>query len=300
MGMSTPTVAPRKTQLALALVTAVVAISFAAPFFRQAMPTPPLVSAGVRLVIASILLTPLAWRSSRQRRPSTPMVRLATLAGLFYGVHFGSWVWSLELTTVAASVTLVTATPLLLGGWAVLTKRDRPNRRLWLAIGLATVGVATIGGSDWRLSSGALLGDGLALLGAAAMAGYLLVGRRLGKALDVWVFSAIATGVGGVTLLTAAVALGQSPLPVSWAAFGFLVLAAVLPQLVGHTLLTWSLRHTKPSVVGMATVGEPVGATLLAWIWLGEGLTPWVGIGCLITLSAVSIAISAQSRRTGQ
>ena len=227
------------------------------------------------------------------------MVRLAILAGLFYGVHFGSWVWSLELTTVAASVTLVTATPLLLGVWALLSKRDRPNRRLWLAIGLATVGVATIGGSDWRFSSTALLGDGLALLGAAAMAGYLLVGRRLGENLDVWVFSAIATGVGGVTLLMVAVSLGQSPLPVSWAALGFLFLAAALPQLVGHTLLTCSLRHTEPSVVGMATVGEPVGATFLAWVWLGERFSTWVGVGCLITLAAVSIAILAQSRRKG-
>ena len=109
-------------------------------------------------------------------------------------------------------------------------------------------------------------------------------------------FSSIATGVGGVVLLLCALALGQSPLPVSWAALGYLFLAAALPQLVGHTLLTWSLRHTKPSVVGMATVGEPVGATFLAWVWLGERFTTWVGIGCLVTLCAVSMAILAQSR----
>ena len=297
MGMRSQVIARKQTQLVLALVTAVLAISFAAPFFRMAAPTPPVVSAGVRLMVASLLLAPLAWRSAQARRPSVRMMRLAAVAGLFYGVHFGTWVWSLELTTVAASVTLVTATPLLLGGWALLTKSDRPNRRLWLAIGLATVGIAIIGGADWRFSSSALAGDGLALLGAAAMAGYLLVGRRLGQALDVWVFSAIATGVGGVVLLTTAIHSGQSPIPVSWTSFGFLVLAAALPQLVGHTLLTWSLRHTKPSVVGMATVGEPVGATFLARVWLGESIAPWVAFGCSITMMAVSIAVLAQSRK---
>lgn len=41
----------------------------------------------------------------------------------------------------------------------------------------------------------------------------------------------------------------------------------------------------------MATVGEPVGATALAWLWLGEPNSPGVGIGCAITLVAVLLAL---------
>lgn len=281
----------------VALVIAVAAISFAAIFFRKASPTHPLTSAGVRLVIAAVALSPFVVRAWRAGRLPRKHVRAGLLAGVLYGVHFGAWVASLELTTVAASVTLVTATPLLLALAAVATGRDRPTGRLWVALGLAALGVAIIGGTDLGSSATALAGDGLALLGCAAIAGYLLIARGLGKSLDVLGFTGVATAVGGVLLLTVAVVCGVDPLPASGDAWMWLALAALIPQLVGHSLLTWSLRHTTPTVVGLSTVGEPVGSTLLGVWLLAEvpgGLTL---LGCGITLSAVVLALSARTPR---
>ena len=63
---------------------------------------------------------------------------------------------------------------------------------------------------------------------------------------------------------------------------------------MGHTLLTWTLRHTGPTVVGMATVGEPVGASLLGYLVLGEAVGPWAAVGCGITLFAVVLALRAR------
>ena len=83
------------------------------------------------------------------------------MAGLFYGLHFGSWVWSLTLL-------------------GLLTGRDRPSARLAASLAVAVVGVTLIGWADLSASGDALLGDALALLGAVAMAGYLLVGHRAG------------------------------------------------------------------------------------------------------------------------
>ncbi len=93
------------------LFVAVTAVSFAAIFFRKASPTHPLVAAGLRLAFASVLLSP--WLLSAWRRGTLTRTVLlhGSVAGLFYGVHFGAWVSSLTLTSVAASVTLVTATP---------------------------------------------------------------------------------------------------------------------------------------------------------------------------------------------
>ena len=73
--------------------------------------------------------------------------------------------------------------------------------------------------------------------------------------------------------------------------FLYVLLAALIPQLVGHSLLTWVLRHTRPTVVGIATVGEPVGATLLGWLWLGETVGPDVLAGCAIVVSAVALSV---------
>lgn len=287
-----------QTASAAAVTVAVVAISFAAIFFRKAAPTHPLVMAGVRLAIASVLLVPMSVRAARAGRlPSSARVA-AVGAGLLYGVHFGAWVTSLTLTTVAASVTLVTATPLLLAVVAVVTGRDRPERRHWWAIGLAAVGVLLIGGGDLGTSVRALLGDALALVGAGAMAGYLLLVRRQGDALDVWGFSGIACLVGAIALLGGALAVGIPIAVPSTEAWIFLAVAALLPQIVGHGLLTWSLRHLRPTVVGMATVGEPVGSTILAWLWLGEIVPPVTAAGCAVTLTAVLLAVYQPRPRT--
>lgn len=274
-----------------ALLLAAAAISFAAIFFRKAAPTHPLCSAGIRLLIAAVLLSPLTVRAALKGRLPPRVLGGATLAGLFYGLHFGTWVTSLTFTSVAASVTLVTATPLLLAGVSFVTGRDRPDRRLWSALGLALCGVLILGAHDSALKGDALLGDALALAGAGAMVGYLLLGRRLGPGLDVWAFSGVATAVGAATLLGAALVAGV-PVTVSRDAFTWLLLSALVPQLIGHTLLTWALRHVRPTVVGIATVGEPVGATLLAWAWLGDRPSALVLVGCAVTLSAVIIAVA--------
>jgi drug/metabolite transporter (DMT)-like permease len=278
------------SRVAPALVVAVGAISFAAIFFRKAAPTHPLVAAGVRLTVAALLLMPLAVRARRRGRLPTPVIRSACWAGIAYALHFGTWVTSLTMTTVAASVTLVTATPMLLALVGFVTGRDVPERRHVFALLLAAVGVACIGGAD--LASGeALLGDGLAFAGAASMAAYLLLARRHGAAFDAWAYTGVAAAVAAVALLGAAWLSGVPIAFSSTAAFGYVVLAALLPQLVGHGLLTWSLRHTRPTVVGIATLGEPVGSTLLAWWWLGERAGGLTLLGCLVTVGGVALAV---------
>lgn len=278
--------------MALPLLIAVVAIGFAALFFRKAAPIPPAVAAGLRLTLASLLMMPCTVAAVRRGRLTRRHLKAGLIGGLLYGLHFGTWVTSLTLTSVAASVTLVTATPLMLAvvGW--LAGRDAPDGRLWLAIGLGVIGVIIIGGSDLSLSPDALIGDALALAGAVAMALYMLVVRRLGPGLDVAGFAGVTTGVGALCLMGLAVIQGAPLTPPSLETAGYLVLAALVPQLIGHNLITWVLRHTTPTVVGMATVGEPVVATLLAWLWLGETVPPRVALGCVITLSAVLLALA--------
>jgi drug/metabolite transporter (DMT)-like permease len=288
--------APRERRVPLALGAAIASISFAAIFFRLASPTHPLVVAGTRLALASLVLAVPTVRGFRAGRLPPRVRRRAVLCGLLYGVHFGTWVSSLEMTSVASSVTLVTATPLLLALLSFVTGRDRPAGRHWLSIALALVGLTLIGWADLSLSAEALAGDGLAFAGAAAMALYLLAVRDLGEELDVLAFGGVATFVGAASLLVAALV---ARIPIAFASAESLLwvaLAALVPQLVGHNLLTWALRHATPTQVGIATVGEPVGATILAWLWLGEPLGPVVGAGCAITLVAVLLSLRVPRR----
>jgi drug/metabolite transporter (DMT)-like permease len=275
----------------LALVAAVTALSFAAIFFRLAAPAHPLVIAGTRLALAGLLLSPWTIASIRRGVLRGEKLRGAMLAGGAYAVHFGTWVTSLTLTSVAASVTLVTATPLLLGLVAIAIGRDQPLARHWIALVLALAGVAIIGGGDFA-NPDALTGDALAFAGAVAMAGYMLLARRYAIDVEPFAFTGAAAGVAGVVLLGTALALGVPIAFPTLEAFGFVVLSTLIPQLIGHNLLTYALRHTRPTVVGLSTVGEPVGSTLLGWLLLHEVPGSIVLVGCAITVAAVILSLS--------
>lgn len=299
-----PTQPPARPRLALAaLAVGVVAIAFAAIFFRLAAPTSPAVAAATRLALAGALMMPFTVRGWRRGRLPPVVLRGALICGLCYGLHFGAWVTSLSLTSVAASVTLVTATPLILGLVGRWTGQDAPTPRLWLAIGAAAVGTLIIGGADLALDGEALIGDALALLGAVAMVGYLICARRIGQRLaeagapplDVLAFAGITTTVGALCLaaFTGLRALGgHGPIWPDMEALGWLALGALIPQIVGHNLLTWALRRTTPTVVGLSTVGEPVISTALGWLWLRESVSVEIAAGCLVVLAGITLGVS--------
>ena len=275
----------------IGLLVAVVSISFAAIFFRNAAPTHPILQAAIRLFIASFVLLPWTLGQLRRGALSRKCVRAAALGGVWYALHFGAWVTSLTLTSVAASVTLVTATPLVLGvvGW--IRKEDIPTRNQWAALALGALGLVIIGQGDLALGGDALVGDLFAFVGALAMAGYLLTCRSVSDELEVWSFTGIATGVGAVLLSLAALVM-DVPLEVpDWKPLAYLAAAALIPQLVGHVLLTWASRILTPVLVGTSTLGEPVGATVLAWFWFAETPSTQVMAGCLVTLMGLLLAL---------
>jgi len=289
---------PGRRTSTLALVAAVTAISFAAIFFRLAAPTHPVIAAAVRLTIAAVLMSPVIIRARRRGRFPIRVMKMSLFAGASYALHFGAWVTSLTLTSVAASVTLVTATPIILAIVSWRSARDAATKRMWRSFAVAIVGLAILGGND-LLHGGedALMGDGLALVGCAAMAVYMLIVRSLGPDLDAWAFSGAACATGAVMLWGTAAAMGV-PLHVPTAqAWIFLALAALIPQLVGHGLITWSLRNLTPTKVGLATVAEPIGSTVLAIFILNEPPPALIIAGGIITLGAVALALSSQSPR---
>lgn len=278
----------------LDLAVGAFAIGWAAIFFRLAGDLSPLLSSALRLAMAFAVLSPWVARSARAGRIGRREVRAAALGGLLYAVHFGAWVASLRWTSVASSVTLVTATPLLLAVLGVLRRHDRPGLRVGAAVALSTVGVALLGAGDAEGGTLVLLGDGLALLGAVAMALYLLLARSLGPGLDAFAFTALSAGMGSVFLALAC--------PLAWLAgdamalpgaeaLGWIAMSALVPQVIGHSLLTRALRDATPTVVGLSTCAEPVLSTLLAALLLEERPGGWVLVGCAVTLSGVLVGV---------
>ena len=277
-------------------VTGVLSISVAAPLFKLASPTHPLVASAWRLSVAGLVWLPFALHAIRRAPLNAQERAVGSWAALCYALHFGAWVWSLELTSVAASTTLVTTTPLMLAIVGGVTGQDAPSKRAWVGICVALTGavmLAFMGPRPMNPTGHAWTGDLLALLGAGAMAIYLLKVRALGEVVRLAPLSAMAT-LGGASLLwlTCVLTLPNEALrPQGDQALWALLGAALIPQLIGHATLTESLKTLTPTEVGALTLFEPIGASLLAWLWLGEPITLSLALLCLVILLGVRLAL---------
>jgi drug/metabolite transporter (DMT)-like permease len=300
----------------LVLALALVGISFAAPLTRLSS-APALVVAAWRLgfsllFIAGALLVRGEWRALRTVR--TRDLLLTTGAGLLLAVHFWSWNVSLRYTSVAASVSLVNLQPVIIALFSARLLGEPATRRQWSGIALAVCGALIVGLSDVPGGAGglaeslfgggpvgnddagvgvarstALLGDLLAAVGAVAGAFYFLIGRRVRQTLTLWPYVALVYSAAFVTCCALAV-LSNAPLvpqpPRELAIFAALALG---PMLLGHTGMNWALGHLPAYVVNLTTLGEPIGATVLAALLPGIHEIPSLGtiVGGVIVLIGV-------------
>ncbi len=262
----------------LVLILAVLATTYAGPIVRLAA-APALAIAFWRLTLVLPVTGGLAvWEGSTEHGAANRSVLLRApfsvllmvLSGLLLALHFWTWIASLRFTTVASSVVLVSLKPIFVWALAAVWLHEHPSRREGWGIGIAVLGATLIGIGDARLSLGALGGDLLALGGAVTAAGYYVIGRRVRATVGVWTYATVVYAVAALTL--AAVALLRN-VPLTgfagrdWAVFGAL---AAGPMLVGHTGMNYALKHYRATTVNVAALGEPVGATLIAWLGLHE------------------------------
>jgi len=281
---------------------AILAVSTAAIFIRfaQQEASSPVIAA-YRLGIAALILSPMALLRKRSElaRFSRQEWILSLLSGLFLAFHFATWITSLEYTTVASSVVLVTTTPLWVALLSPIFLGERLSRPVLVGMLVALLGGTIIGLSDTcSLGPGgiacpplesfirgqAFLGDFLALSGAWMAAGYLLVGRRLRSSMSLLTYTFVVYGAAALVLFGLAIGFGQPLTGYSVSTYGWLFALAVIPQLIGHSTFNWALRHVPAGSVSVFLLGEPIGSTLLALIILQEipGPIKLVGAGFIL------------------
>ena len=304
--MRTPSSRPIVSPI-LILSFGLLAVSTASILIRFAQQdVPSLVIAAYRMALATIVLAPIAVtrHKTELRRLTRKDLILACTSGLFLALHFATWITSLEYTTVASSVIFVTTTPLWVALFSPLFLKEPLPRLALVGMGIALVGSVIVGLSDsCRLSAAGLacpsladflqgktfLGNFLALVGAWTAAGYLMIGRRLRAKMSLVGYIFFVYGIAACILVGIMLAAGQKPIGYPPQAYLFMLLLALVPQLLGHTSYNWALRYLSAAYVAVVTLGEPVGAIILAYFLLQE-LPPALKIfGAILTLVGIYV-----------
>jgi drug/metabolite transporter (DMT)-like permease len=298
----------------------VLAVSFAAPLMA-ALVVPPLAIAFWRNALGAAATAPLGvTRAVSARRRPPPDMRmsqpgplgapqapsatfacrradpwLVPLAGLCLAAHFGFWISSLTMTSVASSTAIVSLQVVWVVGFDLARGAGAPARVV-LGVLVAVAGAVVVSGVDLSISGRALAGDGLALVGSIAMAAYAVIGGRVRQTLPTSTYTLGCYGTAAVALLAAALVAGQDLTGYDAEQWAGLVVLAVTAQLLGHSVFNHLLATVSPLVVSLALLLEIPGAALIAAAWLGQVPAPTAVLGLLLILVGMAGVVLAGPR----
>lgn len=279
------------------LLGAITVISFAAILIKLAA-APALVIATYRLTLATIMIAPGVLLKNRRKLATLSKQEwlLSLLSGIFLSLHFLTWISSLSYTSVASSVVLVTTNPIFVGLGSYFILKERLQPLLIAGIVASVIGGVLIGYGDFTVGAHVLYGDLLALVGAMMASGYLLIGRKVRQKMDLLTYIFVVYGMAAAVLLMLSLLTGQKLLGYTKNTYLLLVLLAVGPQLLGHTSFNWALKYVSAAVVAVVILGEPVGATIWAYLILAESLTLLKLIGDSLILMGIYMAARAEGK----
>jgi drug/metabolite transporter (DMT)-like permease len=255
------------------------------------------------VIVGGFVVATGEWREWRTAGRAT--ILISVLAGIFLALHFWAWNASIHLTTIAASVTLVSIQPAIVAALSAILLREAPTWRQVGGMALAIAGAFLIAAPDLRgnqplLANSALLGNLLAVSGAVTAALYYTIGRYARGKLGVWSYVAIAYSAAFLTLLLIA---GWRRLPLApqpSREIAIFIGLALGPMLLGHTGMNWALKFLPAYVVNLLVLGEPIGATALGAIIpaIHQVPSPTTLVGGVVVLTGVIVAATGTTTAT--
>jgi drug/metabolite transporter (DMT)-like permease len=270
-----------------ALGICILALSTSAIFIKFADAPGP-VTGFYRMFIATVLLSPFAIRriiKNKQVKRSNLIIPL--VGGVFSGLDLGIWSMALGLTSAASATLLGNTAPLWVALGALVIFKEKLKQKYWVGLFLAMAGASLIVGADFLLHPSLGWGDLVAVLTGFLYAGYYLTtefGRRSIDAISyIWLVFLSAS----VTLLILNLFLGNSLLGYSKQTFIIFLATAIISQLIGYLMSSYSLGHLPASVVSVTMIGQPIVTAIIAIPLLGE--TPGISqmMGGVLALAGI-------------
>ena len=282
------------TKANLAISISVVSVSFAA-IFIVSINAPALSIAFYRLLFTTLIILPFVFyykkTNDELHNLSKKNIIIMVIIGIILALHFALWITSLKLTSVASSVILVTAHPLLVGPVSHFFLKEKLSALNYIGIFLSFFGVIILvyGNYGFALGIDTLEGNILAILGGIAAGFYILGGRKLRKTVSIGSYAFVVYSIGTIVLFFICFLFKAPIIDISYRDLGIIFLMAIVAGIFGHTLYNWSLQHIRASLASVVLLGEPVGSSILAFImpWIQQTPSYYTIIGGAVILLGI-------------
>lgn len=283
----------------IAVVIGVISVSTSAVLVKLAAGVPAAVIANYRLLFAVIIMAPYVLIKHRDQFKVIKRKDwiLSIVSGIFLAFHFILWFESLNYTSVASSVVLVTLQPVFAFVGTYLFFSERFSLGVIISVIITLFGSTIISWGDFQVSGLALFGDLLAIGGAIAITAYFLCGQQLRRSLSLLTYTFIVYSISSLTLIIYNIIMNNSFIGYNSKQWLIFLALAIFPTFFGHTLFNWALKWLSTATISMAIVFEPIGATILAYLILGETVTYSQWLGGTIVIFGLFLFVMSTSRK---
>ena len=284
-----------RTQIGMLILLSITMMSSASILIRFSN-SDPLVIVFWRTLYGAIVMASLGAVRGNQKFLKEPLFKknLPWLCaiGVILSFHFSAWFTSLFLTTIAASVMLVNISPIFTAIFSTIVLGESLRRKSWIGIVIAVFGAFTLAWNDLvSAGTGALMGDLLAIVSGLLLAIYFIGGRKYARGIPIAVYTSVVYLTAAGTTLVLCLMLNINIIVFDPVEILIFLALAIFPTALGHSVNNYLLTLVPAYVVSSAVLGEPIGATILAAIFLGEIPNPISILGFAIIMIGISLVL---------
>ncbi|SMF86078.1 Permease of the drug/metabolite transporter (DMT) superfamily [Paenibacillus uliginis N3/975] len=281
--------------VAILLFIGITAISFSSIFVKWS-DAPVSIQAMYRLILTMLFMLPfgIKYISQARKLKGTDILKLMA-SGMMLAVHFLLWMGSLQWTSVASSTIILALQPVFVMIGAYVFFKERTSVSALSGMGIAFLGVFLLIGKSGMSGTGShLTGDLMSLFGTGAIAAHMLLGQMLLKRIPSFLYSWFVFVFAALFLAGYNVFSGIPLTGYAAKEWGIFALLAVVPTVFGHLLFNWLMRYSSASTVSMSVLGEPVGASLLAFLLLNESMNGLQAAGGALVLLGLILFLNVR------
>ncbi|MDI3533932.1 MAG: hypothetical protein PWQ82_297 [Thermosediminibacterales bacterium] len=211
------------------------------------------------------------------------------LYGFIAAMHFLFYIWSLFYTSIAHSLSIVYTAPIFVTLFAWFFLKEPIKVYKFVGIVVVVMGIAILTGFEPEINVKSFIGDFMALISAVCFGLYSVAGRMERENYPLlkyafWLYLSASAFLFPFALNTIELsAVRSSILPI--------LLLALLPTTLGHTLYNASLRYTHPTYANLISTQEVTGGIILGYFVLGQIPSINSIIGCIIMLIGLAIVL---------
>jgi drug/metabolite transporter (DMT)-like permease len=272
------------------LLVAALAFATSGPLGKVAHGIPPITVAALRTGIAAVVLAALAPKRLARSLRALERRQLAgvLLAGALLGAHFACFLAGLAATSLVSAVALISLEPIAVVLSAFFFFGLRPTRRETIGLIVATLGALVVA-SGAGIGEHRTSGDLLVLAAVVLFGVYVASARGLRDAMPATPYAAAV--YGSASLVLAPVALGLGLGAPTMASSSAVLALALVPTLIGHTVVQRAARHAPPALVALVCPGETVFGLIIGAALMRAWPTSREGLGAALVVAGASLTI---------